>query len=571
MKVLCCFAVIILLLAKAAAQPVDEARLQQMVSNKNKEVYGINDSVFIITHHYSDSATRVKWFHFFDSQNSSADLHTSARSLAWNAVVLSKPPFNKPDVSDLMLQAIVKAVQSSDDYLLVSCLENYAYYCRENNKPEIALFYFLKAAELRTRLNDRYIFFKNKTAYGVVGETLYNMQEYKQAIDYLKLSASLPVQHKRQHTSFLNTLALCYQRLQQYDSALYWYSESLASAKKFNDSTWQGIVNGNIGAVYFEQKQDKKALPLLWYDYNKTINTEPNSAGNTLHRIALIYLRQNKTDSALLLARRSLQMVSYYSPANKNYIRNAYRAIGEIYRHRKNTDSAFYYADIYHRLNDSINQAVARNRTDVVQTRLEFEKTTGNINTLLREKQTEKTWRYILIALLLLTAAAAWFYIRWQRQQNINRQQKLLHAKQMAEAEANNAREQLNTFTQSIISKNDLIERLQLQLHQQNTNLHEDLFNQSILTENDWLRFRDMFEKANPWFIKKLQQLAPDITTAELRLAALLKLNMGNKHIASILGVSTDAVRKTKSRLRQRLQITVDDDLEDFIRSIKSH
>jgi hypothetical protein len=554
----------------AAQPPLTEKKLQQMVSNTNKAQFAANDSTFLMFHHYSDSATRVQLLNWLNKQSSSSDVYAAARSLSWKAMVLFSAPFRQADVSALMLQAINKAVESGDEYLVVHCLENYGYNCKDNAKPEIALFYFLKAAELRQQLDDRYIFYKNKTAYGMVGETLHQMQEFKQAIHYLEMAAGLPVQHKRQHISFLNTLGFTYQRLQQYDSSLYWYNKSMESAILYQDTVWQGIVSGNMGAVYFEQKQYNKALPLLWKDFYTNQIKERNSAGNTLHRIALIYLRQNKPDSALVLARLGFDIVSNFEPINKNFLRNANLALAEIYKARKNFDSAFYYYNSFHQLNDSLNQVAARNRTDVVQTRLGFEKVNNNISKLLLEKKAEKIWRYVLTAFIALLLIAAWFYIRWQRQQNHNRQQQLLHQKQMAETEVKNEREKLQDFTQHIIDKNELIEKLQAQLQRQNMEVNEALLNQSILTENDWLRFKDMFEKANPGFFKTLQQLAPDITTAELRLAALLKLNLGNKHIAAMLGVGADAVRKTKSRLRQRMQLVAEDGLEDYIRSIQA-
>jgi hypothetical protein len=48
---------------------------------------------------------------------------------------------------------------------------------------------------------------------------------------------------------------------------------------------------------------------------------------------------------------------------------------------------AFFYADIYHHLNDSLNRAIASNRADVALTKLDFEKTTSKIQLLLQEKQ----------------------------------------------------------------------------------------------------------------------------------------------------------------------------------------
>jgi hypothetical protein len=62
--------------------------------------------------------------------------------------------------------------------------------------------------------------------------------------------------------------------------------------------------------------------------------------------------------------------------------------------------------------------------------------------------------------------------------------------------------------------------------------------------------------------------MAPGITPAELRLAALLQLKLETKNIAAMQGISTDAVRKSKSRLRQRLNITLEDGLEEFIYAI---
>ena len=117
-----------------------------------------------------------------------------------------------------------------------------------------------------------------------------------------------------------------------------------------------------------------------------------------------------------------------------------------------------------------------------------------------------------------------------------------------------------------------MIEKLQAQLQQQNMQVNEELLNQSILTENDWLRFKGMFEKANPGLIQQLQTAAPDITTAEIRYAALISLNLGSKHIASMLGIGADAVRKTRQRLRQRLNIGTDENaLEEFIKGIWQH
>jgi tetratricopeptide (TPR) repeat protein len=550
-------------------QTVDEKTLLQIVSNRNEKLIAKNDSLLLSIYSHTDSAAKVQLLNFFDKQSGSSNPYTAARSLTWQGVVVYRPPFQNNDAHVFMQRAINRAVESGDEYLMVQCFEIYAFHCMTAGKPETALFYFLKSAELREKLGDRFFYAKNINLFETLGDLLYKMQEYHQSVQYIKLAISLASPSTNIHSGTTNTLGLDYQRLHNYDSALYWFNKSLESARANDDSLWMGIVSGNTGAVYFEQKQDEKALPLLWSDYHTCLKSEMNNAGNTLHRIALICLRRNKTDSAMLLAKRALQIVTAGPEYNAGFVQNANHAVSEVFKKLGNTDSAFYYADIYHRIKDSIDLSVARNRADVVQARLDFEKTSNSISVLLNEKQAEKIRRNFLLGGILLLLVSGWFYFRWQRQRYLSRQHTLLHQKEMAEAEVKNAGEKLEEFTQNSINKNELIEKLQEQLQQQNMQVNEELLNQSILTENDWLRFKDMFEKANPGFINQLQSIAPDITTAEIRFAALTRLKLGNKHIASMLGIGADAVRKTKSRLRQRLQITSENGLEEFINNIR--
>jgi tetratricopeptide (TPR) repeat protein len=552
------------------AQPVDENLLLRIVGNTNKATIARNDSLLLSIYGKADSASKVQMLGFFDKKSGSSDAHTAALSLMWKGVIMRRPPFNNKGAEVFMQQANNRAVESGDEYLQVQCFETYAADCMSQGRPETALFYYLKSVELREKLDEALLRYKTAAMYGTIGELLHKMQDYTQSTWYIQQSFAV-LSTGTLYTSAYNTIGLNYQRLKQYDSALYSYTKAIQNAESNHDSVWIGIVSGNIGSLYFEQGQDEKALPLLWKDYHSCLVAEPRNAGNTLQRIALICLRRRQSDSALLLARKSLQLVQQRGVGyNAAFVRNAYGALSEVLKKTGQPDSAFFYSDIYHRMNDSINQAVAANRADVAKARLDFEKGSNRIQALLQEKQAEKIWRNLLVAALALLLIAGWFYFRWQRQRHFIKQQALLHQQQMAAAEIKNAREKLEEFTQNSIEKNELIQRLQEQLERQNMQVNDALLNQTILTENDWLRFKDMFDKANPGFMPQLKSIAPDITTAEIRLAALIKLNLGNKHIASMLGIGTDAVRKTKSRLRQRLQIDNETELEDYIKTIQS-
>jgi DNA-binding CsgD family transcriptional regulator len=56
-----------------------------------------------------------------------------------------------------------------------------------------------------------------------------------------------------------------------------------------------------------------------------------------------------------------------------------------------------------------------------------------------------------------------------------------------------------------------------------------------------------------------------DITVAEQRMAALSRLHLSTREAASLLGISPNSVNKTKQRLRQRFNLPVDANIEEFI------
>ena len=90
----------------------------------------------------------------------------------------------------------------------------------------------------------------------------------------------------------------------------------------------------------------------------------------------------------------------------------------------------------------------------------------------------------------------------------------------------------------------------------------------TLLTDHDWLNFKDTFERLYPGFFERLKATAPGVTSAETRLAALMKLNLGSKEMAVMQGISPGAVRVTKSRLRTRLSLSARDSLEEFIQKL---
>jgi len=169
----------------------------------------------------------------------------------------------------------------------------------------------------------------------------------------------------------------------------------------------------------------------------------------------------------------------------------------------------------------------------------------------------------LLASLLALMLAGLLLYNRQRLKIKLARQQK-----EIAEAEKNSAKEQLQIFTQTLLEKNEQIEELTASLKQQTIMANDELIHQTLLTEYDWNRFKELFEKTHPDFFNKIKVAAPGITQSEMRLAALIKLNLDNKQMASMQGISVSSLRGNKTRLRQKLNITAERGLEELVKSL---
>ena len=150
------------------------------------------------------------------------------------------------------------------------------------------------------------------------------------------------------------------------------------------------------------------------------------------------------------------------------------------------------------------------------------------------------------------------------------RQREAIEGKGIAEAETKRAIIQLDEFRQHLLEKNGLIEQLQSAQDSKDSSAEQpktmsDLTHHLILNEDDWLRFKTLFDSVYPGFFISLRNTVPDITQAEQRMAALSKLKLTAREAANVLGVSPNTVYTTRRRLRQRLGLEQNSDLENYL------
>ncbi|WP_372916823.1 helix-turn-helix transcriptional regulator [Salegentibacter sp.] len=119
-------------------------------------------------------------------------------------------------------------------------------------------------------------------------------------------------------------------------------------------------------------------------------------------------------------------------------------------------------------------------------------------------------------------------------------------------------------------------QRRETQLEKNNQKLKSDLrvslreIAKNNRHEPETLTFFSDFEKIYPDFTSSLQKIIPNITSNEIKLCALLRLNLSAKEVSELLNITPESVNKARYRLRKKIGLQAKDDLDIYLLNISS-
>jgi hypothetical protein len=245
--------------------------------------------------------------------------------------------------------------------------------------------------------------------------------------------------------------------------------------------------------------------------------------------------------------------------ARKHDMASAYRYL----------DSSVFYKDSISRRNDA--KMVAQ-----VEGKIETEKHLAELKLVESERSRQVLLRNFIVVALVLVLVIVFQSLRRLRLKQRKDQQIFTIEKKRAEEEIRNAEGQLSSYIESVREKSNLIEQFKEEIQRlqspantpgqpEQQEILEKLHYATILTEEDWTNFKNMFVKVHKDFFVRLKEKYPDLTQAETRFLSLTKLGFSVNEMANTLGISPDSVRKTRLRLRKKLNLAEHIILEDII------
>ena len=432
--------------------------------------------------------------------------------------------------------------------------------------------YYQKALQLYQKLNDSV---KIGEIYGWIGHYYEKTLQTDTALLYQHKAKNI-LHRQGKHSLLLaniyDNLGSIYEDKAQFDSAHYYFLTALEINRSFHEENRQIVNLNNIGDIFRKKGQYEKAL---------------------------IY-----TDSAFQLAKKN----------NLDYqMRAAHRDFSKIYARINSYEKAYNHLETsYNIYTDILNEENVR-RIALLQTVYETERKENQISLLEKDKRFNRLLQYGMLCLFAVVVLAAFLMIRGQKlkmRQNkkiidqktqlFKKQQELTRLElknaqlneEKLKAELDNQKFKENELQQNIVLKSQLITSHTLQIIRKN-NFLEKLKNelqqikksekterihlinglmksimQDIKEDENWHNFNMIFSQVHKDFFANLKNRYADISPSELRLCALLKLNLHSQDIATILGVSNDSLRIARYRLKKKLQLGKNGNLISFLINI---
>ena len=406
----------------------------------------------------------------------------------------------------------------------------------------------------------------------------YFFEDYPRTLQMLQDAEKSPYHSTRGLINNYNTQGMAYQKMKNYEAAKEQFKKAIDLASLHSDSAWIGIASGNYGYTVSLQGQYSEAIPWLETDYRINYIGEPKNTAITAVYLAQAKLRLGDINAAKKYLESGRHLESIIN--DPVFYTHYYKTRAEYFEAVNDHRNANLYLDSCIRLKDSLKIVFNSQLLSNAERRLEAAKFVSDLDRAANEKKASQLTRNLVIAGAAVVIAFVLLLLLWRnrafkKEQEIHRQKEALMQveKQRVQEKLRYAESQLTDYISSITEKNELIGKIREELDQQTAGSSDkvqflnELMQFSLLTENDWIRFKQLFEKVHPYFFASLKEKFPELTPAETRLLALLKLNLSPREMSAILGISPDSITKLKYRLRKKLAVNEqENDLELLVR-----
>jgi tetratricopeptide (TPR) repeat protein len=416
-----------------------------------------------------------------------------------------------------------------------------------------------------------------------------------------------------------NNMGDIYQQSNDLKKAMEYYTQALRVFIANKDSANMGNALLNIGMVYYNlgnaemaRHYTNRSLEIFMHEKNSF------SAANCMMNLGMIESGQGNGLRALELLNRSYAMAgegsqSYRGPKDilrseilirtginalrmrdfqqaRNFLFQGYNLartmkqprmvilatenLSKTFEKLSADKEALFYYKLYMSESDSLSKVITVRSVELTEIRQEyFKKQKENELRIAFEKSGKRTMLiiYIISGVILLAAVVILFLLlklERQRKKESEIEKKALDEKlEFQNREMTTNVMHINRMNEQVVQIAEKLKTLSIDDGSENARIIKTIIRElGQGSQNDPLKeFEVRFQKINSIFYRNLTEKFPDLTPNELKLCAFLRLNMSTKEISALTYQSENSIMVARTRLRQKLDITRNENLVTFL------
>jgi DNA-binding CsgD family transcriptional regulator len=384
-----------------------------------------------------------------------------------------------------------------------------------------------------------------------------------------------------------NTLGEDYRHLEIPDSSEYFHR--LALKERLITKNFMYLPGSFLSVADIELRLGNKEQSRAYYDRALTI---ADSTGNRQAQVSAL-LGYGKW--FLTFSKNEVEAETYFLKSqkiaadlsDKSFYLKTLEQLLLLKKQQGKFNDALSYAEEIQQLKDTLATWEKERITKSLEVQFNVTEKDRQLSIVKQEKYIASLVNYLLwitLAFLIMMAGGIILFLR-----KINSRNKLLlhtkeqlvtvmeEQKRLKEQQMQNELEfkesQLSAMTLQMLQKNELMQEVKERLEEQNDfskdNPLSRIISKGLSHDKEWTDFNKHFESINKNFYSRLKHAYPDISPNDLKICALIKLNLSIKEMAAILNISADSVKTARYRLRKKLQLNSEDNLTDFILNLK--
>lgn len=503
-----------------------------------------------------------------------------------------------PDSVFLVLKAKhSEAVKNNDRRAAALCLQQMGGLCYRLGHYTQALNFHLQAGDIFRSINEKQLQADNLAQLGILyyymRQPAVARRQYNEAMilyTALKDTAGIALVDGK--------LGHLYEKQHRYDSAFLYQRQALELYSRSANKSGMAKIYENLGSIYEDLEQYDSARYYFTSAsalYAHTGNREATI--EVLNNIGDIYRKSGRYNEGLQQTFKALALANELHDAYQ--VSSAWRDIARSYNLMGRNDSAYRYLELSRKAQQEIYSEENGKQMAFIQVLYDVERKNHEIEKLQIARRATTITTVAVVVVIILIIIVCMLIISRQRlkirnERALSEQTRNIYEKnkELMQAELLNKKlleeqltqqlelksKELSTHTLHIIQKNQLLEDLCNRLEElvkedkrdQKKQLKQLIqqITQNFNHEQYWKEFHNIFEQVHQSFYDRLKEHCSDLTSNDLRLVALLKMNLSSDNIATLLGISPDSLRVSRYRLRKKLGLGQGENLSVFLQAL---